>query len=313
MHFCKYHMAYSADTGPYRIHWDDFETVLAIADAGSLSGAATRLDVNHATVFRRLGDIEKRLGVKLFERSRTGYAPTPAGEEVATTAREMEQHVLSIERRVVGRDLQPSGPVWLTTTDSLMAGFLAPLFGQFREQYPGIELDIAVSNQLFSLSKREADVAIRPSNAPPGDLVGRRLVDLGMAVYGPANDTVAAKVDLQERSWVGPGSRLLDQPLRNWMAEQGHDSRCHVRVDTLIGMQASVRAGLGVAVLPCYLADGDPALKQLSNPIPGLRYGLWFLTHPDLRDVARIRSLLEFMTDAIRAREDVLAGKILAR
>lgn len=304
-------MAYSADSGPYRIHWDDFETVLAIADAGSLSGAAAKLNVNHATVFRRLGDIEKRLGVALFERSRSGYAPTPSGEEVAATAREMEQHVLRIERRVVGRDLQPSGPVWLTTTDSLMSGFLAPLFAQFREQYPGIELDIAVSNQLFSLSKREADVAIRPSNAPPEDLVGRRLVDLGMAVYGPVDDRLPDDVSLQDRAWVGPGSRLLDQPLRQWMAEQGHDTRCHVRVDTLIGMQASVRAGLGVAVLPCYLADGDPNLKQLSNPIAELSYGLWFLTHPDLRGVARIRSLLEFMTEAVRARRDVLTGKIL--
>ncbi|MEP6188571.1 MAG: LysR family transcriptional regulator, partial [Marinobacter sp.] len=132
--------------------WNDFEIVLAIASEGSLSGASRALGVSHATVFRRLGDIEQRLGVTLFERSRTGYRPTLAGEELAETAKIMDEAALAAERKVAGRDLAPSGEIWATTTDSLMMGLLAPLLTQFQHKYPAIVLDVAISNHLFNLT-----------------------------------------------------------------------------------------------------------------------------------------------------------------
>lgn len=274
-----------------------------------MSGAARHLKVSHATIFRRLGDIEKRLGVLLFERSRRGYLPTQAGEELAATAREIEARVLAAERRVVGRDLQPRGAVWVTTTDSLFAGLLAPLFADFRQEYPGISLDVAVSNQPLNLTRREADVAIRASKAPPDHLVGRKLVDIGMAVYGRVDQfSEAEPVALRELNWVGPGTRLMDQPLREWMFEEGYDSLCHFRVDTLIGMLNGIKAGLGVAVLPCYLGDHESDLVQLTDPIEPLSYQLWFLFHPDLRGVARINSLLDYMTQAVRQQKERIAG-----
>lgn len=282
---------------------------MAIAESGSLSGAARQLQVSHATIFRRLGEIERRLGVLLFHRSRTGYLPTQAGEELASTARDIQAAVWSAERRVAGRDLQPSGSVWITTTDSLLAGLLAPIFYEFRCAYPQITLDVAVSNQPFNLSKREADVAIRASNAPPDKLVGRKLVNIGMAVYGLKADYPEGVSCLHELPWVGPGARLMDQPLREWMVAKGFDDQCHFRVDTLIGMLSGVKSGCGVAVLPCYLADGEADLVQLSNPIASLSYQLWFLFHPDLRGVARISSLLEYMTEAVRRHQDRLAGQ----
>ncbi|MHA7880688.1 MAG: LysR family transcriptional regulator [Saccharospirillum sp.] len=301
-------------SGPHRIHWDDFETVLAIAESGSLSGAARRLRVNHATIFRRLGEIESRIGTKLFERSRTGYTATPAGEELADSAREMEAFVLEAERRIVGRDLQPTGAVWVTTTDSMVAGLLSPLFAQFRKEYPGVSLDVAVSNQLFNLTRREADVAIRPSNAPPEHLIGRKLADIGMAIYGSKQGGIQRlPEDPTTVEWVGPGSRLFDQPMRQWMANQGVDAHCAFRIDTLIGMLSCVKAGLGVAPLPCYLADLEPDLVQLTDPIPSLNYGIWFLMHPDLRGVSRIQSLLAFMTETIGAQQARLAGRSLAK
>lgn len=258
-----------------------------------------------------MGDIETRLGVKLFERSRTGYAPTLAGEELADSAREMETFVLEAERRIVGRDLQPSGAVWVTTTDAMMAGLLSPLFAEFRAQYPGVTLDVSVSNQLFNLTRREADVAIRPSNAPPEHLVGRKLAEIGMAIYGHKDGISRLPDDPTQVEWVGPGSRLFDQPMRQWMASQKVDAQCAFRVDTLIGMLSSVKAGLGVAPLPCYLADHEPELVQLTDPIPSLSYGVWFLMHPDLRGVSRIQSLLTFMTEAIGEQRQRLAGKAL--
>lgn len=289
-----------------KAHWDDLGTILAIAATGSLSGAARRLGVSHATVYRRLGAIEKRLGVRLFERSRTGYTPTPAGEDLARTAEHLEAEVLAAERRVVGQDLQPSGNVAVTTTDSLLFGLLSPVFRDFRASHPEISLDVAISNQLFNLSKREADVAIRPSNMPPETLVGRRIAVLEQAVYGRADayDPITTHAALRAFSWVGPSSGLYDRPLQSWMTAVGVDACCPYRVDTLMGLLAAVRTGTGVAVLPCYLGDGDPLLARLTDPVAELARELWLLTHPDLRRVARIRALMEFTAQAVKARLD---------
>lgn len=153
-------------------------------NTGSLSGAGGRLGVSHATVFRRLTDMEKRLGVALFERSRTGYTPNSAGEDLAAVARRVEADILGVERRLAGQDLKLSGSVRLTTTDTLYAGLLAPALADFRVNYPDIELEVVVSNQVQSLSKREADIAIRPTRNPPETLVGRRVGSIRQAIYG---------------------------------------------------------------------------------------------------------------------------------
>jgi DNA-binding transcriptional LysR family regulator len=297
-----------------KVHWDDFEVVLAIAESGSLSGAARQLKVNHATVFRRLGDIERRLGVALFERSRLGYRPTQAGEEMAHTAQQIEEAVISTARRIAGRDLKPAGAVWLTTTDSLLADALSPIFADFRKHYPDITFDIFVSHQLFNLTKREADVAIRPTNNPPENLIGRRIVDVAVAVYG-ARQLVGTQPqpgdDLMQWPWIGPGPHLPDLPMQDWMQAQGYDVRCAYRVNSVSGMRSAVRSGSGISLLPCYLADADPELVQLSDPIADCTVGLWFLMHPDLRDVARIRTLLEFTTEALRQRSADFVGQPL--
>lgn len=285
--------------------------MLAIADSGSLSGAARQLKVNHATVFRRLGDIERRLQIALFERSRLGYRPTQAGEEMAQTARQIEEAVISTSRRIAGRDLKPAGAVWLTTTDSLLAGALSPIFAQFRQQYPDITLDIFVSHQLFNLTKREADVAIRPTNNPPENLIGRRIVDVGVAIYGARSliDKWPNQTEVWlHLPWVGPGQHLPDLPMQDWMQQHGQDERCAYRVNSISGMLYAARVGIGVSLLPCYLADAEPDLVQLSDPIAECTVGLWFLMHPDLRDVARIRTLLDFTTEALRQRSSDFAG-----
>lgn len=296
--------------------WNDFKLVLAIATAGSLSGAARALGVSHATVFRRLGDIEQRLGVTLFDRSRTGYRPTLAGEELAGTAKVMDEAALAAERKVAGRDLEPSGEIWTTTTDSLLMGLLAPLFTEFRDKYPGILLDVAVSNQLFNLTRREADVAIRPSNRPPENLICRPLTTIGQAVYAHRSFGLKPGEAIDSYSgqpWIGAGPRLQDSALDQWMDRNALKASCIYRVDTLVSILSAVRSGMGLAVLPCYLADGNADIIQLTDPIPELEYGLWFLMHPDLRGVVRIHALMDFLTDAIRARKGRLAGsEILA-
>lgn len=293
-----------------QVPWDDLRTVLAIARSGSLSGAARALGVSHATVFRRLGATEKRLGIRLFERGRSGYTPTPAGEDVADAARRIESEVTGMERRVAGRDLLPSGTLRVTTTDTLLHGLLSPIFADFCRSYPEINLEVAVSNVLFSLSKREADIAVRPTSSPPEKLVGRRIGSITQAVYGSNSGCSCSpdRPELDAVAWVGPDERMAYLPLESWMKARELDSRCRYRVDTLHGMQAGVRDGLGVAVLPCYLADDDERLVRLSEPIPELATDLWLLTHTDLRNVARIRAFMDFVAAAVRNREDLLSG-----
>lgn len=286
------------------LHWEDLRVVLAIAEAGSLSGAGRRLALSHATLFRRLNAIERRLGVALFERSRSGYAPTPAGEDLAATAARVEAEVLGAERRVVGRDLRLSGTIRLTTTDTLLMGLLSPVFADFRRAHPEIVLEVAVSNQLLNLSQRDADVAVRPSSAPPEHLVGRRVGTIAQAVY--------TRVDSKPNGdWVGPDRHLGYAALDAWMAVEGLDAHCRYRVDTLLGMLAAVRDGLGQAVLPCYLAEAEPGLSRVGEPLPELATELWLLTHPDLRRVARIRAFMAFVAEALEVRQALLAGAVV--
>ena len=293
------------------LKWDDLRLVLAIAGAGTLSGAGRRLGTSHATVFRRLGQVERRLGARLFDRAKTGYSPTLAGEAIAAAARRIEGEVLEVERRVAGQDLRPSGTVRATTTDTLLAGLLSPIFADFRRACPDIALQVVVSNALFDLSRREADVALRPSEAPPESLVGRKVGTIAQAVYGARNLVAAGggAPDFQAAEWIGPDERMVYRPLERWLAARGLTGRCRYAVDSVFGMLAAARDGAGLAVLPCYLADGDARLARIGGTIPELATDLWLLTHADLRKTARVRAFLDFVAAAVADRRDRLMGR----
>ncbi len=290
--------------------WDDLRLVLAIAETGSLSAAGRHLDVSHATVFRRLGGVEDRLGVALFERSRTGYTPTLAGEEVAASARAIEREVLNVERRVVGRDLRPSGTVRVATLDSFLIGFLSPILAAFQVEQQEIALEISLSNHLSSLTRREADVAVRPSYQQAEALVGRKAGTIAYAVYGVREWVAGAGrgFDIHDAPWVGPDEAMYYPDLVAWMAAKGLDGQCRFKVDSVIAMQAAVADGHGLAVLPCYLGDVDPRLSRLGKTIPDMSVDLLLLTHPDLRKTARVRVLLDYVAGALKKKRRLLAG-----
>ncbi|MDZ5695658.1 LysR family transcriptional regulator [Chelativorans sp. M5D2P16] len=290
------------------MQWNDLHLVLAIAASGSLSGAARRLGVSHATVFRQLGGLEERLGVRLFDRSRNGYTPTLAGEELATVARRIEREVLAAERRIAGRDLRPSGTVRLTTTDTLLFGVLSPILADFREAYPEIELEVAASNEVFSLTRREADVALRPATAPPEILVGRRIATIAQAVYGN-REFIPDAADIHAHAWVGPDERMQYPALEKWLREAGLLAHSRYRTNTMLGLYLAAKEGAGLAVLPCYLGDGDKELRRVGAPIEALATDLWLLTHADLRATARIRVFLDFLADALKRQRGRLAGE----
>ena len=291
--------------------WDDLRYVLAIGREGTLSGAARALGVNHSTVFRRIGLIEESLGVRLFERARDGYTPTPACEEVIALAERMEGDVDDLERRLAGRDTRPSGLVRVTTTDTLLMNVLPPVFATFRAAHPEIRLEVIADNRFFSLSRRDADVAIRPSAEPPETLVGRRIATIGTAIYAaPAYLDAAPPLDrLADHAWIAPDDSLADLPAARWLRAMLKQTEPVFRTNSLNGMLAAAKAGLGLAPLPCFLGDAAPELRRTHPPIDELASALWLLTHRDLQHVSRIRVFLDFLHVALRPMQSAFEGR----
>src|SRR5215470_7994000 len=227
------------------LSWDDFRFVKAIAGSRSLAGAAEALGVNHSTVFRRLGQIEKRLGSRLFERSRAGYALTPCGEEMVRLAERMDEDILSFERQVTGHDLRPSGELRLTTNDTLLVHLLSEILAAFRRAYPEITLDVVISNQSLNLSKRDADVALRATDRPVETLVGRRLASLAWAMYGLAS-LKGSKFDpelaTRNHDWIGFGDNLAAIKPAKWLKQHVEPQRIVYKVNTVLGLAEAVSA-----------------------------------------------------------------------
>jgi DNA-binding transcriptional LysR family regulator len=297
------------------LSWDDFRYVKAIAQGRSLASAAEELGVNHSTVFRRLGQIEGRLGSRLFERSRSGYTLTPCGEEMVRLAEQMENDIVAFERQVTGRDLRPSGELRVTTNDALLVHMLSDLFAGFRRSYPEIVLDVVISNSSLNLSKRDADVAVRATNRAPDTLVGRRIAAFGCAVYGRA-DTARRRITFAEAGqydWVGLGENLAGIKIAKWLRDHVPGERIVYRVNTVLGLAEAIQAGLGLGFLPCVIGAATPGLVQLSEVVPEVGGDLWLLTHPDLRQTARVRAFMDYAGAELTKKRRLIEGEVEAR
>jgi DNA-binding transcriptional LysR family regulator len=290
--------------------WDDLRLVLAVFREGSLSGAARRLEVTHSTVFRRLGAVEEQMGVRLFERFRDGYSPTPAGETAAAAAARLEDEVLTLERKLSGQDLRPSGTVRITTTDTLSAMLMRHL-PTMRALHPEIQLEIAISNATANLTRREAEIAVRPTPEPPEILVGRRVADIAHAIYGsPAYLSRRDDKDLSAHDWIGLDDALANTVIASWMHDHLRVARIACRVDALPTLRDAAIAGLGLALLPCYVGDLASDLRRFTpKALPEPRSALWLLTHDDLKRTARIRATLDFLAKALASERALLEGK----
>jgi DNA-binding transcriptional LysR family regulator len=292
------------------MEWDDLRIVLAVFREGTLSGAARRLGVTHSTVFRRLGAVEEQMGARLFERFRDGYVPTPAGETAAAAAGRLEDEVLTLERRLSGQDLKPSGIVRITTTDTL-GTILMRYLPAMRAAHPEIQFEIAISNAMANLTRREAEIAIRPTPEPPEILVGRRIADIAHAIYGSrAYLSRREEKDLSAHDWIALDDALASTIIGRWIHENLRAAHITCRVDALPTLRDAALAGLGLALLPCYLGDLASGLRRLTpKTLAEPRSALWLLTHDDLRRTARIRATLDFLAKAFASERALLEGR----
>jgi DNA-binding transcriptional LysR family regulator len=291
------------------LSWDDFRYVKAIADTRSLGGAANELSVNHSTVFRRLAQIEKQLGSRLFERSRAGYALTPCGEEMVRLAERMGEDIVTFERQVTGHDLRPSGELRITTNDTVLVHLMTQVFADFRRAYPEIVLDVVVSNQALNLSKRDADVAVRATDRPPEALIGRRAAGIAWAVFAQAAKAPESfdMADARNADWIGFGDNLANLKAAKWLNERAAP-RIVYKINTVLGLAEAAAAGIGLALLPCFIGSATPGLTRLTPPIAELANGIWLLTHPDLRQTARVRAFMDFAASEIAKRRKTIEG-----
>lgn len=289
--------------------WDDIRYFLSVSRTGSIRGAAVQLGVNHSTVSRRIGQLEKQLNVRLFDKLPTGYVITPAGEEIIGFAYQIEEQSNAMERQIYGRDTELSGNLRVTLTEALATHLLMPDFEKFSQTYPGIHLEIVISDDEFSLSKREADVAIRVTNSsPPEHLIGRRVLSYAKCIY--ASREYFKRHDIENNpsslNWIGWDD---DIPFPSWIKNSEYPtSSIKHQVSHIIVQLAAAKAGLGISILPCFIADPEPSLQRLPNAKVNLDRDIWLLTHHDLRQTARVRVFTEFMADAIRAHSDILKG-----
>ena len=287
------------------MNWDDLRLFLAVARTGSISGAAKQLGVQHSTISRRVRQFEEKLGTRLLDRKKDGYALTPAGENIKETAKRIEREVLGVDGGLPGKDTHLAGPLRITAINNMASSILMPIFASFSEKHPLVELHIAVSNSDASLSQREADVAIRLTNSPTDTLIGKRVVTVASAIYGSRAYLEQLRHQGTEPKWIGVECCGFHKAwTKQACGEQTHN---FISDDTLLTM-AAIKEDLGVSILPCFMGDADPALERYCEPDPAYDLGLWVLLHPDLKRTARVLAFRDHMTGAIKEQRDLFEG-----
>ncbi|AZP12616.1 LysR family transcriptional regulator [Undibacterium parvum] len=293
----------SDDKIPYasRIDWDDLRYVLALARSGSLSAAARSLRVTHTTVLRRLDVIEERLQVRLFERLRSGYQATAAGETLRLSAEQCEPLVAQAERHIMGGDTRLTGNLRVSTAHVLALHLLPSALALFHAEHAKIVVEVRASRERVDLARREADIALRMTREVPDTLVGRQLGQIRVRVYGWHQDPRILALRghalpdmaglLSDFPWIGFDGQ--DRIYDRWIDAHVALSAIVARADHFPSALALLRAGLGLTILPEFVALDTPGLVALSAPIEALQTPLWILTHADLRNTARVRAFMQ--------------------
>ncbi|MFT7315478.1 MAG: DNA-binding transcriptional LysR family regulator [Paraglaciecola sp.] len=285
------------------MNWNDFKFFLAVAREQSLSGAAKVLGVKHTTVARRVQALEQHLGTRLFDRSRTGYRMTQAAENLLDQVQELEERVHQLDRLAAGQDAALAGPLKLTIAHELANRLVVPNIGDFCVAFPQIELQLLLTKSMADLATMEADIAVRMTPSPPEYLIGRELMKIHHGIYGTTealgHRTAPVNVILF-RGEVEPPS---------WVTEHFKNHKIVLRVDDVGSMAIAVKSGLGIAKMPCFIGDTEPDLRRLDLDIGVSKWGIWMLSHIDLRDTARVRACKDYLEALFKIKKPLIQGE----
>lgn len=282
--------------------WDDIRHFLAVARGGSTLAAARALKVSQTTTARRIAALEARLGRALFERRQAGYALTEAGTALLPQATALEAAAAAFDAAAGALDRAASGTLRLSASSLFAITILPPLLRDLHEAHPGVRIDLDTTDVIADLAAGEADVALRVIAQPSGGgLVGRRVADDHWAVYcshayAAAHGRPARRAELHGHAFIGGGEPKVWEIYHAWLAENGLAEAVTMNLGSSAGLLSAVRAGAGLAALPCLVADREPELVRCLPPSPDIpQRGVWLLTHERLRHVPRVRATLDFL------------------
>lgn len=292
------------------LSWSDFQTVLVVARHGSVVAACAALGMTHSTLLRKLDAVETRLKARLFERQRGRYTLTAAGQEIERAAAAFEPLAKAAELNIRGNELRPSGDVRVAVASILIEHLLPGVLLQFASAFPDVKIELVSSREHVSMSRREADVAIRIADSVPEWLVGRKLADIQFKIFSLRQGELSKsryKIPqlAERRRWIAFEKGERELKFDRWLDNAIPDTSVVLRVDNFSHALTMVRAGLGVALLPAFLEHQLPELQALTPSIPELETPLWLVTHPEIRNAMRIQVLM-------RAFGPALANAVLA-
>lgn len=281
---------------------DDLALVLALTRAPTLADAAARLGVDASTVFRSLQRIEKRLGRRLFERDRSGYRPGELALQLAAHAERIEGELEAAHSRLTTSDAGVSGRVRLTTTDTLLYGLVMPVLAEMMTRHVNLRLDLEASNELASLTRREADLALRATRRPPEHLVGRRLGIVRVAVFAHRRFArhAARPEELASLPWAVADEALPEHPSVRWRRKHLPKVMPRLELHSILAVMEAIAAGLAVGIVPLFLARAYAEVVPLTPPLSESETDLWLLAHPESRHLRRIAMVAASLAEGIR-------------
>ena len=287
-------------------NWDDLRYFLAITRHGSLNAAARDLGVDQSTVFRRLRALEKYLGAQIFDRRQHGkYELTAAGENLVDYASQMEEATFNIERDVIGRDLQFSGTIRVTTAEDIAVLLLPRHLAAFRRAFPSISIEVLTANRFYSLGRGEADVAIRPSfSSDESRVVPQRICPTATCLFASPDyleefGEPREPEDLANHHLLGWRDEIAADGSANFIDEMYSDG-VNYGSNSLLTHRAMAEEGLGIAFLPDFIGKLSPVLVPVLPQHSHDSGFIWILHHDDLRHAARVRAFIDFMIAALR-------------
>ncbi|MDO9363567.1 MAG: LysR family transcriptional regulator [Sphingopyxis sp.] len=280
--------------------WNDLKAFLAVAETGSTLSAAQTLRVSQTTVARRIAALEEATGVNLFERRQAGYALTPVGDAMLASAIAVRDAADRFGEAAGARSRDAGGTVSLTTMEIFAVTILPPILRDLRAAHPGIHIHLDTADEPRDLAAGAADIAIRSSKQPTGGgLVGRRIADNPWTVYcsrdyADLHGIPHSREELATHPFIGGGGYVWE-PYQAWLRQYRLEDSVVMKYDTGTGLLAGVRSGMGLTILPAFIADHEPDLIRCIPPKNEDTTGLWLLTHERLRHVPRVRIVLDFL------------------
>jgi DNA-binding transcriptional LysR family regulator len=285
----------------YQLTPGDLQILLALVRGGTLAAAGDRLAVDASTVFRSLQRVERGLGRPLFERTRSGYLATELAMHLAEHAEQMEAALEAARSSVEAAPARISGTVRITTTDTILHGLVAPALQSLQTAHPLLSYELHTGNELASLTHRDADIAVRATKRPPQHLVGKHVGPIRVAVYTAKRGAVRkfADVEAGKSDWIAPDDALPEHPSVVWRKRHFPKSAPRYRVNSILSVLELVALGLGVGIVPIFLADGRKDVVRLTEPIDECETDLWLLTHPEARHLRRVGAVYAHLAQAM--------------